>query len=120
MSAMNNNTKLVLAAAVLLAGCTINGDTRVEGWPKLKTVEHYVSTVAMFDQCQKYAPWGSVVEACAEFDLTLGVCNIYYSKDFPPSQRVIDHEREHCEGYDHIGGTELQMLLNARNRELGR
>ena len=99
-------------ALTLLAGCTINSQTRVEGWPKLTVVEHYVPYANLFDQCQKYASLGSVVEACAEFDLRAGRCDIYYNADFPPSQRVIEHEREHCLGHDHIGGTELQDLLD--------
>lgn len=102
---------------VFLAGCAINSSVRIANWPPLKVVENYVSSATMFDRCQKYAPWGSIVEACAEFDLAAGVCNIYYNKEFPPPQRIIDHEREHCAGYDHVGGTEMRALLEQFNRE---
>ena len=102
------------ASLVLVAGlsaCTIVGHQRVEGWPELKVVEHYVSHPEMRDRCVKYTAFGMSPEACAEFDFINRTCHIWYSADFPPTQWIIDHERLHCEGYDHIGSTSMRAMV---------
>ena len=93
------------------AGCTMIGHEKVPNWPELKVREHYVAHYIMRDKCTKYVAFGMSPEACAEFDLSAGTCDIWYSSDFPPGQGVIDHERMHCRGYDHIGGGVLTRML---------
>jgi hypothetical protein len=111
---------LLLAA---LAGCSTIGHERVEGWPVLEVVEHYVPNAAMRDRCAKYVGVGMSPLACAEFDLAARRCDLWFSADFPPSPHVLEHERLHCQGYDHPGETTMRDILarfNARqNAQVG-
>jgi len=98
--------------AALLAACTTPMDyTRVEGWPALQIVEHYVPEAQMRERCARYVGFGLSPAACAEFDLAGGRCHIWYSADPPPSRFIISHERRHCAGYDHVGSSGMQRLL---------
>ena len=91
----------------LLTGCTsIDASSQVKGWPDLKVSEHYVSNKAMRDRCAKYVSFFMSPEACAEWSFKEGTCDIYYSKDFPPSRDIVEHERAHCMGYRHVGESE--------------
>ena len=114
-----------LAAALLAAaaGCsTIDEHNRVEGWPELRVIEHYVSDDAMRERCSKYVSFGMLPEACSEFNFVRGECHIWYSADFRPQPYVMEHERRHCEGFDHPGGSSLREALaryNAGRRTAG-
>jgi hypothetical protein len=101
------------AAGALLGacGCTLIGHERVSDWPRLEVLEHYVPHAEMRSRCGQYAGFGMSPEACAEFDLARGRCDIWYSADFPPPPPVIAHERLHCAGYDHIGESSLRAML---------
>jgi hypothetical protein len=96
---------------LLLGGCTTIGHQKVEGWPQLTVIEHHVPHYVMRDRCVKYAPWGTSPEACAEFNLEARTCNIWFSADFPPPPAFVKHERMHCEGYDHVGETQMRDFL---------
>lgn len=98
-----------------LGACTTIGHEPVEGWPKLEVIEHHVPHHVMRDHCAKYAPWGSYPEACAEFNLAEGRCDLWFSADFPPPQAFIEHERLHCAGYDHVGEENMSRLLALHN-----
>src|ERR671919_3132816 len=99
----------LLSAA--LAGCTIlNTHERVPGWPALKVVEHHVAHAEMRDRCQRYAPPLSLAEGCTLFYLDQGEAHIYVSKDFP-ARWVLEHERLHAAGYDHVGSTAMLRML---------
>jgi hypothetical protein len=102
---------LVLLAAFLTACSTIEHE-RVEGWPQLEIVEHYVPHAEMQDRCLKYVGFGMSPEACAEFDLAARKCHVWYSADYPPLRFVRDHERLHCAGYDHVGSNGMQLFLH--------
>jgi hypothetical protein len=100
-----------------LGACTSIGHEKVEGWPELTVVEHYVPHHVMRDRCVKYTPFGSSPEACAEFNLAEKRCDLWFSADFPPPKAFIQHERMHCAGYDHVGETNMRNFLanwNAR------
>ena len=101
---------LVLLAALLPACATMDHE-RVEGWPELEIVEHFVPHGEMQDRCLKYVGFGMTPEACAEFDLAARKCHIWYSADHPPMGFVRKHERLHCTGHDHVGSTAMQQLL---------
>jgi hypothetical protein len=107
--------KAVLGLAVLaaLTGCTvIDRHERVPGWPELKVIERHVSHQEMRDRCSKYAPPLSAPEGCTLFYLDQGEAHIYVSKEFPlPS--VLEHERLHAAGYDHIGSSGMRRMLVA-------
>jgi hypothetical protein len=97
--------------AALLGGCTTIAHEKVEGWPQLRIVEHYVPHAQMRDRCARYVGFGMSPEACAEFDLAAGTCHIWFSADFPPQRFIVQHERLHCAGYDHVGSTGMQRYL---------
>ena len=103
--------KFLALALLLAAGCTVMGTERVEGWPKLTVVEHYVPHHEMRDRCGKYLGPFMSPEACAEFDFAHLRCDIWFSADFPPSAFIVNHERQHCAGYDHEGEHELRDVL---------
>jgi hypothetical protein len=108
----------VLGAA--LAGCaTIDTHQRVPGWPELKIVEYHVSADEVVERCQPYAPRFSVPEACTLFYLQHGEAHIYVKKDFP-LQWVLNHERLHAAGYDHVGSTAMQRMLETWKAGAGR
>jgi hypothetical protein len=100
---------------LFLGACTTIGHEKVEGWPQLTVVEHYVPHHVMRDRCVKYTPFGSSPEACAEFNLAERRCDLWFSADFPPPKAFIEHERMHCAGYDHVGETNMRNFLAAWN-----
>lgn len=103
--------RILFAAALLLAaGCTSVAHERVEGWPELRVAEHYVPMHDMLERCRKYVPWGMTPLACAEFNLAFGTCDIWLSESFAP-KAVVEHERLHCRGYDHVGETAMRDFL---------
>ena len=110
--------KTLALIAALAAGCSVIGHERVEGWPALEVVEHYVPHAQMRDRCAPYVGFGMSPEACAEFDLVHRKCHIWFSADFPPQKFIIEHERMHCAGYDHVGSSNMARFLEqhvARN-----
>jgi len=99
--------------ALLTAGCSVMGHQKVEGWPALAIVEHYVPHAEMRDRCARYTGFGAMAEACAEFNLVARQCHIWYSADFPPQDWIKEHERLHCAGYDHVGSSGMRLFLQA-------
>ena len=110
---MKRYAVILAVLSQLLGACTIIGHEKVEGWPKLTVIEHYVPHHEMRDRCVPYTPWGSAPEACAEFNLAERTCNLYFSADFPPPAFFVKHERMHCDGYDHVGETQMRDFLQA-------
>jgi hypothetical protein len=106
---------LGLAAMTLLSAivcaCTTIGAERVADWPQLEVREHYVPHAEMRDRCGKYVSFFMSPEACAEFDFAALRCDLWFSADFPPAAYVIEHERQHCRGYEHAGEHELRAIL---------
>jgi hypothetical protein len=114
--------RLCAALLVILASaCSFTiGHEKVEGWPPLQVVEHYVPHAQMRERCARYMGFGTAPIACAEFGLAARRCDIWYSADFPPSPEIVEHERLHCAGYDHVGGTTMKDLLARRSQVLAR
>ena len=100
-------TAVLLAA---LAGCAAIDHQPVEGWPALEIVEHYVPADEMMQRCRKYAGFGALPLGCAEFNLAARRCDIWLSESFAP-RALLEHERLHCRGYDHVGATAMRDLL---------
>jgi hypothetical protein len=110
-----------IAAAALAAGsCTTIGGRPVEGWPVLQTYEHYVPHAEFRDRCSRYTSFGATALACAEFNFRTRRCDIWFSKDFPPQDYTIEHEREHCLGYEHAGESDLRNMLKRYNDSLAK
>ena len=101
----------LLAASAVLGACTTIGGERVEGWPALEVVEHHVPHREMRDRCARYVGFGLEPVACAEFRFAAARCDIWYSADFPPSREIIEHERQHCLGYEHAGESGLREIF---------
>ena len=97
--------------ALMLPACTMLGHEQVAGWPELQIVEHRVNEAQMRDRCAKYVGFGMSPQACAEFYLKARQCHIWLSADFPPPSHIVEHERMHCRGYDHMGQKSMQALL---------
>lgn len=101
----------LVVAVVILTGCAVNAHERVEGWPALEPVQHYVAHNEMRNRCMLYMRLGQSPEACAEFNFSAARCDIWLSADFPPSSYVVAHERQHCAGWDHVGSTSMKNIL---------
>lgn len=74
-------------------------------FPKLSIIVHQVSHTEMLERC-KDTVWKPL--ACAETNFTTMVCDIWYSKDVPPTKAIIDHEELHCKGYDHVDESSIR------------
>ena len=101
---------LALMGAIA-AACTVIAGDPVAGWPELQRVEHSVPHHEMRERCARYVGFGMAPEACAEFNLAARRCDLWFSADFPPAPQVIEHERQHCRGYEHAGEHGLQAIL---------
>ena len=106
----------------LAAGCSINSGVKVRDWPYLMPVLHMVGSSDLRDRCLPHLPSfdlfmslgvGIGVEACAEFRLSTRECHIWVSSDFPPQRIVVDHEYEHCQGYDHVGASSMCSMVGS-------
>ena len=114
------NLRMRIALATLflfLPACAVIDHKRIEGWPELEIVEHRVPAEEMVSRCQKYTGAASVPIACAEFNLRARRCDIWLSESFAP-RAVVEHERLHCAGYDHVGSTNMQRFLEAHLAEV--
>ena len=54
---------------------------------------------------------GSIPFACAEVDLARRRCDIWAIAD--AEDGVLEHEREHCAGRDHVGASTLADAMRA-------
>jgi hypothetical protein len=98
-----------LSALILVSifGCTtIDQNNRVEGWPEMDIVEHKVSFDDVQTKCGAYVGWGQWPMACATFYFRQAKCVIWYAFDWS-----LEHERQHCLGFDHIGSNDMRAML---------
>lgn len=109
----------VAAVAIGLQGCAtmIDEHKRVTGWPNLKVTEHRVNFALVVMRCYKYQSLlskalGTIPGACAEINFDAGTCDIWLGQG-EYDAGLIQHEREHCAGGDHIGDTTLADALAA-------
>lgn len=107
---------VALGGFLLLAGCGALNEYPVEGWPTLTVVEHHVAESAMRERCSRYVSMGMTPMACAEVDLHAARCDIWYGSGTPPAY-VVEHERMHCQGYDHAGSTTMEEMLRRYRAE---
>jgi hypothetical protein len=73
----------------------------------------------MRDRCRPAVSLFSSPEGCTYFHLDRGEAHIYVSKELP-TRPVLQHERLHAAGYDHIGSDAMKRILanwRARVRE---
>ena len=112
---MNKKQKGFFAAAALwsaaLGGCSVmNTHEPVRGWPELTIVEHHVPHAEMRDRCARFVSFGSSPEGCTLFYFDRREAHIYVSAELP-SRGVLEHERLHAAGYDHVGSSSMRRLL---------
>lgn len=100
----------LLFSFLLLNACTTVGHEKVEGWPELAIHEHYVSAGEVYDRCRKYVGFGMIPLACAEFNLATRRCDIWYIEGLA-TRSIVEHERLHCQGHDHVGETGMRDFL---------
>jgi hypothetical protein len=101
---------LILLFAAASAACSSVGHEKVEGWPELAIVEHRVSAGEMYERCKKYVAFGMLPMACAEFNLATKRCDIWLVEGFA-TRSIVEHERLHCQGHDHVGETAMRDFL---------
>lgn len=101
-----------------LAGCTTIDAHRPPppAWPRLEVFEHRVGAAEMLRRCYRYVSlpmklMGSIPFACAEVNFAARRCDIWAV--FDAEEGVMEHEREHCAGRDHIGDSTLGDALLA-------
>lgn len=97
----------------LLGGCSVmNTHQPVPDWPELKVVEYHVPHAEMRDRCMPFVPRFSSPAGCTLFYFERQEAHIYVSKDLP-GRGVLEHERLHAAGYDHIGSKSMRRMLAA-------
>lgn len=97
--------------ATFLGGCsTIDPQNKVDGWPELEIIERKVSFDAVQEKCGQYVGWGQWPMACATFYFNQAKCVIWYAFDWS-----LDHERQHCLGFDHVGSNDMRAMLKDWN-----
>lgn len=105
---------LPMSFFVALSGCTMMPDQRVEGLPPLLVTEHVVEPGEIFGHCRGAMSWWhwaalAFPVACANIDFERRTCDIYVATNSPPE--TVEHERLHCQGYDH--GGRIQEAFNS-------
>jgi hypothetical protein len=105
-----------VVALAFLTGCASVMGEYTPGWPTLAIREHYVSQAELYDRCQRYVAFGHLAYACAEFSFADGICNVWYSRDFPPTQAMRKEERDHCDGREHAMDTAMAEILGRASR----
>ena len=110
---MDKKRRAARAACSLLlattAACTtIDSHVRVEDWPRLEVIEHRVSFHQMVERCRKYTAPLMTPLGCTEFYFATGEAHIWVSGI--ATAYVLEHEREHAAGYDHLGSDHMQRL----------
>jgi hypothetical protein len=99
--------KLMFIAAMLLGCSTIDMHTPPpEHWPVLEERIERGGFFELQERCKN--PWPVLIVAvfaCAIPDLVALICLIFALED---DDSHLPHERLHCRGYDHPGGTSLR------------
>ena len=109
-------TVLAVLGMVLSACSSIDYSRRVEGWPELAVEVRRVSSAEVRDVCDKYSAAFSSAMACSEFLFAEHLCRIWLPNDLPGGSTFLEaHEREHCNGREHVGGNEMQQMLDQRS-----
>lgn len=105
--------RLVCSAllAAPLSGCFMmtNHVEPPADWPALKVIERPLSVIDVQRKCSRHLTVGSAIFSlgltmgCAEVDFAAGVCTIYIARG-ENDPGILEHERDHCAGKDHLGG----------------
>jgi hypothetical protein len=96
--------RTIFLVAILLCGCTTLRPldlsiTPPDDWPVKDVQIQYLEPGTVPPMCAQYA---NHTNSCAVVNFRTGVCYIYLTTKSP---EVLEHERGHCNGYDHVGDT---------------
>ena len=97
------NTKIVVALVLAhgLSACALKAiDYSIHpqpDWPVKREEIVRLPAGTIPPACTAYA---AGIPSCAVANFRTGVCTIYLTTDDPA---VLEHERWHCRGYDHVG-----------------
>jgi hypothetical protein len=91
---------------LLLAGCATGKMVEIDysyappvDWPNLEEKLHYIEAQDFPKFCGR-VPFGYHAHGCSVVRFDYEVCYIYLvQKD----DALLEHERAHCRGYDHVG-----------------
>lgn len=92
---------------LLLSGCAtklVDIDYSIQppaDWPKLEERITYGTVEEVQRWCNMPAAIRGKAFNCATVNFQYGLCLIYLSHDHIPG--ALEHERAHCQGYDHVG-----------------
>jgi len=103
---------------LFLGGCTTIGHQKVEGWPQLTVIEHHVPHYVMRGPLREVRAVGYLAGGPAPSSTSRRAPAT--SGSAPTSRRrraFVKHERMHCEGYDHVGETQMRDFPRAANLE---
>jgi hypothetical protein len=113
---MGRRIRVALAGAlvaVMLAGCTMIDAHRPApaDWPPLAVVERRASFLEVQRACKPDMPLMlslvvGVYLGCARIHFDANLCEVWLLEG--ADEATAAHERMHCAGYDHIGGTVLR------------
>jgi hypothetical protein len=109
---MNKSCVARVASILLLAtaGCTtIDEHVRVSDWPELTVFEHEVPYKEMYERCNKYVGALMTPLGCTEFNFSRREAHVWVTPGFMMNT-VLEHERLHAAGYDHVGSDEMAQL----------
>lgn len=96
-----------LLTAVNILGCTtIDMNSKVADWPPLRIEERFLEPADLARSCAPYVGFGEVAFACTEWDFDEARITSYYPLN--PPQWLLDHERLHQQGYDHMNSTYMK------------
>jgi hypothetical protein len=111
----------IALALALVPGCTmVDRHVRIEGFPQLKVIEHHLGHAEMRDNCLPYTGPFMTPAGCTLFVFDRMEAHIVVSKDIP-NPAVLEHERLHAAGHDHIGSEGMKRMWlawRARKQEM--
>lgn len=105
---------------VLLAGCTTTlrhaamdyNNPPPADWPKLREHIYSIQHADLARYCKTSAENAAKSVSCAVINFAVNTCSIYITEKALPDS--LQHEREHCLGYNHVG--DLNRSRNAWER----
>lgn len=106
----------LVAVALALTGCSLGiGHEKVLDWPEMRIEVNKVDSHVVWKECTKVISPLVLPAACAVFYMAERRCVIWVAEG---DDLGLEHEMLHCQGYDHIGATQMKNMLE-RSRKVG-
>lgn len=113
----------LLLSAWLSVGCTVINvhQEPPQDWPELEIIYNKVDFWTLQKECGTIGPMFLLFQSlgCAWIRFDEMTCNVYYYSGLDSDSKVsvIEHEKMHCHGYDHIGSKTLYNAWEAYKKE---